>query len=94
MRVPHEAPWPPAPNSTCNGPGSIATPGEGGPSSRCKLGEGGGGGLENRLEGLDLIFPPLPKKKRVVHRGFAKFMCETAISEVLRSFVVGPALGS
>ena len=37
------------------GPAVRGTPEERGPSSRCEL--GGGGGLENRLEGPDLICP-------------------------------------
>ena len=41
------------------GPRSIATPGEGGPSSRCEVGERG---LENRLEGPDLLFPHCQRK--------------------------------
>ena len=59
-------PPPPPKTRAAQGPRSIASPGEGGPSRRCELGEGGV--WKTGPKGRTLFVPRAKKKKQVVNR--------------------------
>ena len=76
------------------GPRSIATPGEGGPSSRCELGEAGVWKTDSKGRAL---FVPSAKKKLGGGPDLPNLCVKSRASALFRRpavLVVGPALGA